>query len=141
MKTKSQKKYQTVTVQIDLCEQALAQWETGAWTAPFGAPGVKVIRWFPAHWTLQQRKERERFQAVVTDILDSLTTSVLFPDNPDLSPILYTGCKSVKIVKDGSTRKLIAYFENWATLDKAIGKAFNWHEANFNGVWKRYFSP
>ncbi|CAB4434859.1 unnamed protein product [Rhizophagus irregularis] len=36
-------------------------------------------------------------------------------------------------------RKLIVYFDTWASLDKTLNTEFNFEE--FKGVWTRYFSP
>src|SRR3954454_7069242 len=101
--------------------------------------GGLPVRWYPANWNLAQRKERERFQPVVKDIPETLTTSTLYPEDRTQSPISYLGCKYFKIVQERKTRKLITYYESWADLDKVTGKDINIQE--FTGVWQRYFSP
>ena len=134
MKLKTQKKYITLTVSIDLNEAALGLWNEGVWTTPLG--GLPV-RWFPATWDLKQRKERERFQAVVMDIPDSITTKILYPeDNPAHSILSPLGCK---VVQDKGRCKLITYYNSWADLDKIINTNLSLQE--FTGVWKRYYAP
>ncbi|UZO27578.1 uncharacterized protein OCT59_019768 [Rhizophagus irregularis] len=54
IKFKSQQKYVTVTVSIELNQEATRLWNDGAWTAPLG--GLPV-RWFPANWDLKQKKK------------------------------------------------------------------------------------
>ncbi|PKY47547.1 hypothetical protein RhiirA4_462766 [Rhizophagus irregularis] len=117
---------------------ALTNWNNGVWTAPFeGMP----VRWFPASWTLKQRKERERFQAVILDIPKSITNNVVYnAESPDQSMLsLLDGALAFKIIQDRGRRKLIVYFDTWSSLDKALNTEFNFEE--FKGVWTRYFSP
>ncbi|GBC44371.2 hypothetical protein GLOIN_2v1773466 [Rhizophagus irregularis DAOM 181602=DAOM 197198] len=38
------------------------------------------VRWFPANWSLCEQKQREKFQAVVYNILEEVTTSTLWND-------------------------------------------------------------
>ena len=109
IKFKTQQKYVTLTVSIDLNQAAMKLWNDGAWTAPLG--GLPV-RWFPVNWDLKQRKERERFQAVLIGVPASTTTASLYPDNPAHSILTPTGCKAFKIIQDRGTRKLITYYES-----------------------------
>ncbi|CAB4415329.1 unnamed protein product [Rhizophagus irregularis] len=136
IKFKSQQKYVTVTVSIELNQEATRLWNDGVWTAPLG--GLPV-RWFPANWDLKQRKERERFQVVLKGVPASVTTATLYPDNPAHSVLVPLGCKAFKIIQDRGTRKLITYYESWADLEKVLGKAFSLDE--FTGDWMRYFTP
>ncbi|PKY38104.1 hypothetical protein RhiirA4_451045, partial [Rhizophagus irregularis] len=105
-KVKTQKKYSTVTVSIDFNKWALTNWNNGVWTAPFGG---MPVRWFPASWTLKQRKERERFQAVVMDIPKSITNNVVYnAENPTQSMLSQLdGALAFKIIQDRGRRKLI----------------------------------
>ncbi|CAB4431716.1 unnamed protein product [Rhizophagus irregularis] len=99
------------------------------------------VRWFPASWILKQRKERERFQAVVMDISKSITNNVVYnAENPTQSMLSQLdSALAFKIIQDRGRRKLITYFDTWASLDKALNTEFNFEE--FKGVWTRYFSP
>ncbi|PKY55580.1 hypothetical protein RhiirA4_475145, partial [Rhizophagus irregularis] len=90
-------KYTTITVSVDLNKAALDLWNGGAWTAPFG--GIP-IRWFPANWDLKQRKERERFQAVLIGVPATTNIATLYPDNPAHSILTPTGCKAFKLIQD-----------------------------------------
>ncbi|GBC39968.1 hypothetical protein RhiirA5_434050 [Rhizophagus irregularis] len=64
------------------------------------------IQWFFAFWNLKQRKKCKRFQAVVIDVLKSIT----------------------KIIQNCEYRKLIVYFNTWASLDKTLNTEFNFKE-------------
>ncbi|PKY39284.1 hypothetical protein RhiirA4_452449 [Rhizophagus irregularis] len=97
IKFKSQQKYTTVTVSVDLNKAALDLWNGGAWTASLG--GIPV-RWFPANWDLKQRKERERFQAVLIGVPATTNIATLYPDNPAHSILTPTGCKAFKLIHD-----------------------------------------
>ncbi|GBC13175.1 hypothetical protein GLOIN_2v1762074 [Rhizophagus irregularis DAOM 181602=DAOM 197198] len=88
-------------VQLDLLQHlekwghTMNLWNQGVWTAPLrGLP----VRWYPANWNLQQRKKRERFQAVVKDLPGTITTSMLYPSDPFQSPISHLRCKAFKVV-------------------------------------------
>ncbi|PKY63518.1 hypothetical protein RhiirA4_492746, partial [Rhizophagus irregularis] len=61
---------------------------TTAWTAPLG--GIPV-RWFPVNWDLKQRKERERFQAVLIGVPANTNIATLYLDNPAHSILTPTG--------------------------------------------------
>ncbi|PKK66260.1 hypothetical protein RhiirC2_785025 [Rhizophagus irregularis] len=135
-KVKTQKKYLTVTVSIDFNKWALTNWNNGVWTAPFGG--------MP---TLKQHKERKKFQAVIMDIPKSVTNNVVYnAENPTqfmLSQL--DGTLAFKIIQDHALhiltksyvtpillgygrKKLIAYFDTWASLDKAFNTDFNFKE-------------
>ena len=48
--------------------------KTKAWMAPLNALSV---RWFPATWSLKERKERERYQVVIKNPPDDMNTTLL----------------------------------------------------------------
>ncbi|PKY50852.1 hypothetical protein RhiirA4_467543 [Rhizophagus irregularis] len=112
IKFKSQQKYTTVTVSVDLNKAALDLWNSRAWTAPL--------------------------EAVLIGVPATTNIATLYPDNPAHSILTPTGCKAFKLIQDRGTRKLITYYKSWADLDKVIGKAFSLDE--FMGDWKRYFT-
>ncbi|PKY60900.1 hypothetical protein RhiirA4_485170 [Rhizophagus irregularis] len=68
-----------------------------AWTAPLGDIPV---RWFPANWDLKQRKERERFQAVLIGVPTTTNIATLYPDNSAHSILTPTRCKAFKLIQD-----------------------------------------
>jgi hypothetical protein len=80
----------------------------GNWTVSLD--GI-LVRWFPGAWNLQQRKEREKFQAVLHNILDEVKTETLFVNVIFHQFLTELGCKFYKIVQDSSKdpRKLITY--------------------------------
>ena len=85
-------------------------WNQGVWTAPLGG---LPIRWYPANWNLQQRKERERFQAVVKDIPGTVTTSMLYLLDPSQSSIFHLECKAKFALMTGkgrSEREFITHY-------------------------------
>ncbi|GBC48760.2 hypothetical protein GLOIN_2v1787148 [Rhizophagus irregularis DAOM 181602=DAOM 197198] len=43
------------------------------------------------------KKKRERFQAVVKYLSETVTTSMLYLSDPSQSPILHLGCKAFKL--------------------------------------------
>ncbi|PKB99161.1 hypothetical protein RhiirA5_430198 [Rhizophagus irregularis] len=106
-KVKTQKKYLTVTVSIDFNKWALTNWNNRVWTAPFGG-----------------------MPAVIMDISKSVTNNVVYnAENPTqfmLSQL--DGALAFKIIQDHGHRKLIAYFDTWASLDKAFNTDFNFKE-------------
>ncbi|GBC02743.1 hypothetical protein RclHR1_04790012 [Rhizophagus clarus] len=106
---KKQKKYKTVRCKLEIMH-AFDTWERDRlWIAPLGPV---VVRWFPASWSLKERKERERFQAVVQGPPDSFTADALAVKEHLTNFINPLRIKAFKEVKNpDSTRKMIAYFE------------------------------
>jgi hypothetical protein len=66
---KHQKKYSTVQVRIEMDDTARLAFDGESWVAPLGK---FFVRWFPAQWTLKERKKREIFQAVLYDVPDTI---------------------------------------------------------------------
>ena len=75
------------------------------------------------------------------DVFKSVTNNIVYnAENPILSMLSQLdGALAFKIIQDRGRRKLITYFDTWASLDKALNTDFNFEE--FKGVWTRYFSP
>src|SRR5277367_4869924 len=97
--------------------------------------GKEMVRWFPASWSLLERKERERFQAVLYNIPDSLTMAAL-----DLDPTLITsvGAMAFKIIQlADKSRKLVGYFATWNAVQQARACTPSWGDVNLE--WKRHF--
>ncbi|CAB4439610.1 unnamed protein product [Rhizophagus irregularis] len=114
---KRQHKYQTLRVKIALSSFALSQFNK-YWTTDLG--GIPV-RWFLASWTLRERKQREKFQAIIHDILDVMTMATLWSDRKPTQFLMTCGASSFKIIQTSKgRRKLVAYFENWETTLKAL---------------------
>ncbi|CAB4421255.1 unnamed protein product [Rhizophagus irregularis] len=97
--TMSKKKMKTAPVSksIIAIKFKSQQKYTTAWTAPLG--GIPV-RWFPVNWDLKQRKERERFQAVLIGVPANTNIATLYLDNPAHSILTPTGCKAFKLIQD-----------------------------------------
>ncbi|GET62707.1 hypothetical protein GLOIN_2v1871772 [Rhizophagus irregularis DAOM 181602=DAOM 197198] len=114
---KRQHKYQTLRVKIALFSFALSQFNK-YWTTDLG--GIPV-RWFPASWTLRERKQREKFQAVIHDISEDMTMATLWMDRKPCEFLMKCSASSFKIIQTSKgRRKLVAYFENWETTLRAL---------------------
>ncbi|GBC01363.1 hypothetical protein RclHR1_04160010 [Rhizophagus clarus] len=86
-----------------------------------------MVRWFPAAWSLHEHKERERFQAVVMNLLVNMTASALsLKENLTnfINPLHIKAFKEVKNL-DGKY-KMIAYFETWDDLQSLLSKGSFW---------------
>lgn len=141
MQSKPQRKYQTLRLKIELSSFRLAQFEVNenpTWTTDLG--GIPV-RWFPARWTLKERKQREKFQATIKKIPESMTLAALWTDHRPHSFLSgVKGLKSFKIIKTArGERKLIGYFEKWVDMRSALDNQFVWEDINLS--WNRYESP
>ncbi|GBB85672.1 hypothetical protein RclHR1_12150007 [Rhizophagus clarus] len=93
-------------------------------------------RWFPAIWNLAERKERERFQAVIYNSPESMNTaSLAVPQH--LTFLSELNIKMFKEIKfpDGS-RKIVRYFETWEHLQKCISNPTLWYGKNVS--WCKY---
>ncbi|GES86323.1 hypothetical protein GLOIN_2v1871772 [Rhizophagus clarus] len=123
--TKRQRKYKTVRCKLVISEFF---WNYKAqWMAPLA--GIPT-RWFPATWNLAERKERERFQAVIYDPPESMNTASLTASQ-HLTFLSELNIKMFKEIKfpDGS-RKIVGYFETWEHLQKCISNLTLWYGKN-----------
>ncbi|CAB4470522.1 hypothetical protein RhiirA5_421029 [Rhizophagus irregularis] len=75
------------------------------------------------------------------DISKSVTNNVVYnAENPAQSMLSQLdSALTFKIIQDHRRRKLIVYFNIWASLDKVLNIEFNFEE--FKGIWTIYFSP
>ncbi|CAB4422559.1 unnamed protein product [Rhizophagus irregularis] len=88
------------------------------WTTDLG--GIPV-RLFPASWTLRERKQREKFQAIIHDIPEDMTMATLWTDRKPCNFLMTCGASSFKIIQTSKgRRKLVAYFKNWETTLRAL---------------------
>ncbi|RGB30388.1 hypothetical protein C1646_765411, partial [Rhizophagus diaphanus] len=109
------------------------------WTTNLG--GIP-IRWFPASWTLCERKQREKFQAVAYNIPEDITTHTLWRDQKPTTYLCELRVKSFKIVQTGKgKRKLVGYFKTW----KAVRKVLDYHQVlSSEGIrllWCQHSTP
>ncbi|GES97036.1 hypothetical protein GLOIN_2v1871772 [Rhizophagus clarus] len=97
------------------------------WMAPLA--GIPT-RWFPATWNLAERKERERFQAIIYDLPEVINTALLTAPQ-HLTFLSELNIKMFKEIKfpDGS-RKIVRYFETWEHLQKCISNPTLWYDKN-----------
>ncbi|GBB85095.1 hypothetical protein RclHR1_11670009 [Rhizophagus clarus] len=109
MIVKWQKKYKTLYVKLEI-SQLFRNYEKH-WMVPLmGFP----VRWFPASWSLQERKESERYQAAVLNLPEK-----------------------VKLL-DGK-RKIIGYLSNWDDLYRLINTPNIWNGETVD--WTHHTSP
>ncbi|GBB84012.1 hypothetical protein RclHR1_10650012 [Rhizophagus clarus] len=135
--TRVHKKYLSARVRLIPDHECLKCYNGGDWTVNLG--GIPV-RWFPASWNLSERKQREKFQAVVYNLPDDMTDASLFPNGRPHQFLLDSGIKSFKLVKevDGS-RKLIGYFDTWDHVSTRINNPQLWNDVRIS--WCRYSTP
>ncbi|GBB91461.1 hypothetical protein RclHR1_18780003 [Rhizophagus clarus] len=93
------------------------------WMAPIN--GIPV-QWFLTSWTLPERKEREKFQAVLYEPPESMTSaSLALPNNGQFLDSL-----KVKMFKEIKTpdrkRKIVLYFESWNKLKDCTNNKQFW---------------
>ncbi|GBB94431.1 hypothetical protein RclHR1_23530001 [Rhizophagus clarus] len=114
---------------------AFNTWEQDhLWIAPLGPV---VVCWFPAFWSLKERKERERFQAVVQRPPDSFTADTLAVKEHLTNFINPLHIKAFKEVKNpDGTCKMIAYFKSWEDLQNILSKESFWNGAKLS--WCRH---
>ncbi|GES87429.1 hypothetical protein GLOIN_2v1662849 [Rhizophagus clarus] len=134
---KKQKKYKTVRCKLEIMH-AFDTWERDhLWIAPLGPV---VVRWFPASWSLKERKERERFQAAVQGPPDSFTADALAVKEHLTNFVNPLHIKAFKEVKNpDGTRKMIAYFERWEDLQNILNKESFWNGEKLS--WCRHTVP
>ena len=121
--SKIQRKYQTIRVRVEMADIPFQAYQRGEWMVSLG--GIPV-RWFPAEYTLKERKQREKFVAVIKNIPDTMTATNLFQGS--FNAFLVTAnVKAFKILKlfDGSS-KLLGYFENFDKMKEALNNQQNW---------------
>ncbi|GBB95635.1 hypothetical protein RclHR1_25810001 [Rhizophagus clarus] len=135
--TRCHKKYLSAKVRLISNHECLKAYNGGEWTV--GLSGI-LVRWFPASWNLSERKQRDKFQAVITDIPADMTESTLFPNSTPSKFVAESGMKSFKVIKESSgQRKLIGYFATWDQASKCISTPQLWNDVSFS--WCRYSSP
>ncbi|GBB86229.1 hypothetical protein RclHR1_12670002 [Rhizophagus clarus] len=117
--------------------ECLKCYNGGDWTV--NLEGIPV-RWFPAFWNLSEKKQYEKFQAVIYNIPEDMTDTSLFPNGRPHQFLLDSGIKSFKIVKevDGS-RKLIGYFDTWDNVSVCINNSQFWNNVRIS--WCHYSTP
>ncbi|GBB92024.1 hypothetical protein RclHR1_19520003 [Rhizophagus clarus] len=78
---------------------------------------------FLAAWSLSERKQREKFQAAITNIPEDMTIKSLFPEGTSGPFINKSNLQSFKIIREqDGTRILISYFTTWDALSCRLAK-------------------
>ncbi|PKY59558.1 hypothetical protein RhiirA4_482388 [Rhizophagus irregularis] len=115
---KWQHKYQTLRVKIGVIFTSGSM--EGETCTGFGVV-FGVDKKFPASWTLRERKQREKFQAVIHDIPEEMTMATLWNDCKPTTFLMTSGVSVFKIIQTSKgKRKLVGYFENWEATLKAL---------------------
>jgi hypothetical protein len=116
--TRIQRKYQSVRIKIELNDFTYPKYRRGDWTIDLG--GIPV-RWFPAEWSIKDRKQHESFTAVLKDIPDSLTVQSIWQQGKLHE--LFESVHAFKIIQEGKERRLIGYFKTWQDYKVIIGSS------------------
>jgi hypothetical protein len=134
---KTQQKYHTVRVRTELNSFKLSAFQRNDWTTDLrGIP----VQWFPAYWTLQDRKEREKYQAAIMNIPDSMNVTELWTNHQPSQFLVNSGGKAFKLVQtEKGSRKLVVYYENWKTLCTALNTKPSWGDIIMQ--WVQHASP
>ncbi|GES89598.1 hypothetical protein GLOIN_2v1871772 [Rhizophagus clarus] len=112
-------------------------YNNGDWTVSLGSIPV---RWFPAAWSLSERKQREKFQAAITNIPDDMTIESLFPNGTSGQFINDSNLQSFKVIKEqDGTRTLIGYFATWDALSRRLAKNQMWNQTEL--AWCKHSTP
>jgi hypothetical protein len=134
---KIQKKYHLLHVRIELNLFKAATFDQKDWTTNLG--GIP-IRWFPASWTLKERKECERFQATIIDIPEAMTLETLWQDRKSTQFLAQMIGQAFKIVNTGKGKqKLIIYCKNWQFLHTLLSLRSSLEDHVFQ--WVHHLSP
>ncbi|GBB86119.1 hypothetical protein RclHR1_12580007 [Rhizophagus clarus] len=135
--TRVHKKYLSARVRLIPDHECLKCYNGGDWN--INLEGIPV-RWFSASWNFSEKKQREKFQAVVYNLPDDMTDAFLFLNSHPHQFLLDSGIKSFKIVKevDGS-RKLIGYFDTWDHVSIRINNPQLWNDVRIS--WCCYSTP
>jgi hypothetical protein len=112
-----------VRVKIELNDFTYPKYRRGDWTIDLG--GIPV-RWFPAEWSIKDRKQHESFVAVLKDIPNSLTVQSIWKGGKLHE--LFEGVHAFKIIKEGNERRLIGYFKTWQDMKVLIGSGIVWEK-------------
>ncbi|GBC10117.1 hypothetical protein RclHR1_09350004 [Rhizophagus clarus] len=113
--TRVHKKYLSARVRLIPDHECLKCYNREDWTVNLG--GIPV-RWFPASWNLSERKQREKFQAVVHNLPNDMTDGSLFPN-------------------DALTN--FCYFDTWDHVSTRINNLQLWNDVRIS--WCRYSTP
>ncbi|CAB4411342.1 unnamed protein product [Rhizophagus irregularis] len=57
------------------------------------------VKWFPASWTLRERKQREKFQAVIHDIPEDMMMATLWMDRKPIPFLMQCSASAFKIIQ------------------------------------------
>ncbi|GES89289.1 hypothetical protein GLOIN_2v1473242 [Rhizophagus clarus] len=126
IQVKRQKKYKTVRCKFEMNELFMEYNTNKSWMAPLNA---LPVRWFPALWSLKERKERERYQVVIEQPPEDMnTTTLALKEN--ISSLIQRDIRMFKEVKlpDGS-RKIIGYLSTWDNMKECIDTPMVWNGA------------
>ncbi|GBB89622.1 hypothetical protein RclHR1_16360002 [Rhizophagus clarus] len=136
IQVKRQKKYKTVRCIFEMNELFMKYDTNKSWMALLNA---LPVQWFPAFWSLKERKERERYQVVIEHPPEDMnTTTLALKEN--INFLIQRDICMFKEVKfpDGS-RKIIGYLSTWDNMKDCIDKPMVWNGAQLK--WSHHLGP
>jgi hypothetical protein len=102
--------------------------------------GSMSVHWFPAEWTLSQRKQREKFALVVNNVLAEVHDTILWSRNKPHEFLAQFNTKSYKAIKMAKgDRLIIGFFEKLEDLVKVKKMTFQLHGKDYQ--WNHYSPP
>jgi hypothetical protein len=127
--------------------KALKAFDEQAWSHTLGE---LYVRWFPGRWSLQQRKMREVFSAVIEGLPDQIRDrSLLSINGKSTASDVFNKVKSYKIIKNAQGKNvLIGFFANHQDLVDTLTKPFiykdntyEWSQSSFKQQKKKKTLP
>ncbi|GBB95599.1 hypothetical protein RclHR1_25720002 [Rhizophagus clarus] len=120
--TRVQKKYQTARVRLTPNHNCLKTYNNGDWTVFLSS---LPVRWFSAAWFLSERKQCEKFQAVITNIPEDMTIESLFSEGTSGPFINESNLQSFKITELAWCKHSTPSFCSPRRQPKATGSGSN----------------
>jgi len=134
--TKTQRKYQSVRVKIEMNAPTLTSFDKGTWMHELDN---LPIRWFPGTWTLKQRKNREKFKLVINSLPETIAATESRTDTR-YGLLHRFEVRSHKIIKTTKgDLQLIGYFEKYEDVQRALNAKFQLEDKDYR--WSKFLPP
>ncbi|GBB98251.1 hypothetical protein RclHR1_03180016 [Rhizophagus clarus] len=95
------------------------------------------VRWFPGHWTLQQRKKREQFHLYVNDLSEDSKFWQLWDRNQPVLVFTNYPIKAVKHFRVSGKSSIVAFFEKFENVEACRQTTFNFNhnDQDYSHPW------